>query len=57
MSEDGTARRLRLKALKEKAGKSVKFRNYRPQDAAIKQQQQQAAESNDDTGVGRGMLF
>lgn len=50
MSEDGAARRKRLKALKEKAGKGVKFRNYRPQDAAIKQQ---VAGSSDDAGVGR----
>lgn len=39
MSEDGAERRKRLKALKEKAAnKSIKFRNYRPQDAAIRQQ-------------------
>lgn len=38
MSEDGAARRKRLKDLKEKAGKSIKFRNYRPQDAAARQQ-------------------
>eukprot|EP00752_Nemacystus_decipiens_P003382 g3129.t1 len=39
MSEDAAERRKRLKALKEKAAnKSIKFRNYRPQDAAIKQQ-------------------
>lgn len=39
MSEDAAGRRKRLKALKEKAAnKSIKFRNYRPQDAAIKQQ-------------------
>lgn len=39
MSEDGAARRKRLKELKEKASKSIKFRNYRPQDAAARQQQ------------------
>ena len=38
MSEDGAARRKRLKDLKEKASKSIKFRNYRPQDAAARQQ-------------------
>lgn len=39
MSEDGAERKRRLKALKEKAAnKSIKFRNYRPQDAAIRQQ-------------------
>ncbi|CAM9286570.1 unnamed protein product [Ectocarpus sp. 4 AP-2014] len=38
MSESGAERRSRLKALKEKANKSIKFRNYRPQDAAIRQQ-------------------
>lgn len=39
MSEDAAERRKRLKALKEKAAsKSIKFRNYRPQDAGIKQQ-------------------
>ncbi|CAM9526609.1 unnamed protein product [Ectocarpus sp. 13 AM-2016] len=38
MSESGAERRSRLKALKEKANKSIKFRNYRPQDAAVRQQ-------------------
>eukprot|EP00903_Cladosiphon_okamuranus_P014519 g13467.t1 len=41
MSEDAAERRKRLKALKEKAAsksKGIKFRNYRPQDPAIKQQ-------------------
>ncbi|CAM9853979.1 unnamed protein product [Ectocarpus sp. 12 AP-2014] len=38
MSESGAERRSRLKALKEKANKRIKFRNYRPQDAAVRQQ-------------------
>ena len=52
MSEDAAERRKRLKALKEKAtSKSIKFRNYRPQDAAIKQQ---AHESKGGGGANGG---
>ena len=36
MSEEIDERRKRLKALKEKANKSIKFRNYRPQDVNLK---------------------
>lgn len=48
MSEDASERRKRLKALKEKAAsKNIKFRNYRPQDAAVKQR---AADSSSKGG-------
>lgn len=50
MSEDGAARRKRLKDLKEKASKSIKFRNYHPQDAAARRQ----ASDSDTTGGTKG---
>lgn len=52
MSEDAAERRKRIKALKEKAAakKSIKFRNYRPQDAEIREQ---ALDSKAKAGRGR----
>ncbi|CBN74611.1 conserved unknown protein [Ectocarpus siliculosus] len=55
MSESGAERRSRLKALKEKANKSIKFRNYRPQDAAIRQQALDSSKAGEPTsGSGSG---
>ncbi|CAN0490442.1 unnamed protein product, partial [Ectocarpus sp. 8 AP-2014] len=55
MSESGAERRSRLKALKEKANKSIKFRNYRPQDAAIRQQALDSTKAGEPTsGSGSG---
>lgn len=54
MSEDGAARRKRLKDLKEKASKSIKFRNYRPQDAAARQQASDSKIAGGAKGGGAG---
>lgn len=53
MSEDGAERRRRLKAMKEKANKSIKFRNYRPQDPAIRQQALDS-KGNANSGANKG---
>lgn len=51
MSEDGAERKRRLKALKERASnKSIKFRNYRPQDAGIRQQALDSKNKDTDKG-------
>lgn len=60
MSDAGEQRRRRLKALKEKANKSIKFRNYRPQDAAIRDQagsgESTSAPGKGDKGVSRDLV-
>lgn len=53
MSDESDERRKRLKALKEKASKSIKFRNYRPQDAKLKEKASDSSNSASGDGNKR----
>lgn len=53
MSDESDERRKRLKALKEKASKNIKFRNYRPQDAKLKEKASDNSSSTSGDGNKR----